>query len=64
MHKVTILLCKTPTHFSARKSLNYEILSEMFFQCFQHRVLGYSEFVQFSFPRHSDDQLLSLFLTQ
>jgi len=38
MHKVTILLCKTPTHFSARSSLNYEILSEMFFKCVPHRV--------------------------
>jgi len=26
---VTILLCKTPPHFSARSSLNYEILSEI-----------------------------------
>jgi len=38
IHKVTILLCKTPTHFSARSSLNYEILSDMFFKYVPYRV--------------------------
>lgn len=61
---VTALLHITTPHFSDRSSPNYEILSEMFSKTLLHRVLGYAGFLHLSFPRHSEGQLLFLFLSQ
>ena len=58
----TILLHKTPPYFSAVSSLNYEMLSEMFFKCSFHRVLGYSEFLHWSFLRQSERSTTVFFL--
>jgi len=58
-YKVTILLHNIPSpRVSATTSLNYEILSDVFLQCVLNRVLDYSEFPLFSFPKHSEGQVL------
>jgi hypothetical protein len=50
---VAILLRKSPSpHFSARNSLNYEILSEMFFRCVIHNCMLLINSA-LKFPRHS-----------
>ena len=57
-----ILLRNIPSpHLSAKSSFNYEILSDVFLQCVFKRVLDYSKFSLFSFPKHSEGQLLSFF---
>jgi len=64
VYTVTILCRNIPSpHFSAKISLNYEILSNVFFQCVLNSF-GLFRISGFSFPKHSEGQLLFFSLTQ